>query len=79
MLQRWQDPAYRAVHLERILSPEFKAAATEGRRNSGGRRKSALLAQLTETERRDYDTLRRHEYRRAEALEAIGRADLVPA
>lgn len=62
-------------------SAATRAAISAGVKRAYGIRpglKLRVLAMLSERERADYDVLRRYGHKRAEALVAIGRADLVP-
>ena len=63
-----QTPEHRAR-----IGEGVRRALTEGR--SGWRHTHAM----TPEERCDYTALRAADYRMAEALEAIGRSDLIPA
>lgn len=76
--QKWADPAYRAARSEHARKTTKRAWA---RGDFDGRRSPRLAAVslLTAPEYEDYRTYMAAGYRRAQALRAIGRADLVEA
>lgn len=78
---RLTDQRKSAANAERMRArhadPEFAAANAERMRARNADPEFNPLAALTESERADYDTLKRAGYERNEAFVAIGRDDLI--
>ena len=69
-----------AANRGRKHDPDVRARISEARKKAWADPEKNPLAALTETERADYDCVKRAmRYTRAEALRAIGRADLAEA
>mgnify|MGYP003442156785 CR=1 FL=1 len=80
----WADPDVRArmseARKKAWADPDVRARISEARKKAWADPEKNPLAALTETERADYDCVKRAmRYTRAEALRAIGRADLAEA
>lgn len=77
------DPEFVAKKLVALRRPEVRERIAAGRRAyglNGARDRTpsrGVVDHLTPEEARDYRTLMRHDYRRDEALAAIGRGDLI--
>ena len=81
---RKHDPDVRArmseARKKALADPDVRARISEARKKAWADPEKNPLAALTETERADYDCVKRAmRYTRAEALRAIGRADLAEA
>lgn len=78
---KWRNSELAARQSERIrrlhADPEFAAKNAERMRRLHADPAFNPLVALTESERADYDVLKKAGYTRAEALRAIGRADLI--
>jgi hypothetical protein len=62
----------------RVQSKDCRKKIAASVKRSWQTRKRGVFEYLTEQEAADYRVLKRHAYKRVDALRAIGRADLIP-